>query len=511
MGKDIDPSGLNGSSYLMVNNGLVEDLGCAFTSLTGYSKSDFCHKRITEVMRILFGFELDLPKSTRSEYYLFKKSHEAIEVAVSVYQVGRGNHKLYLFQPKDNFILNSEASFAGKMIKQNDLGAGLFSCPDLRLLKANSRFFECVRDALGIEGNLIGLRLNEIIGDDAVSKADAFLQNVINTGETSHLKEWRTVMQNGDIKYWNVSIHPISVEGEVKYMVPVLEDATEDFLKRKQIEEKYEELKKTLEMKDEMLMLISHELKTPLSIITSSIQTVELICNDEMSDKLRKYLNKIRQNTYRQLKLVNNILDNTRVNAGLFKLNRTSADIVSLTQSIIESIAVFAERKGIKMSFWSETDRCIVNTDVNIYERILLNLLSNAVKFTPEGKSVEVIISQVSYKKRRQVRIQVKDSGIGIPNDQKELIFERFRRVESIVPRQAEGTGIGLYLVKMLVSLLDGEISVESKEGVGSTFSLVFPLENKKKAYMDTAMVAESSENLQAASAIEFSDIYYGA
>ncbi len=192
-------------------------------------------------------------------------------------------------------------------------------------------------------------------------------------------------------------------------------------------------------------------------------------------------------------------------------MDRMSTDIVRLTQAIIESISVFAERKGIKITFHSRMERSIVNTDVNIYERILLNLLSNAVKFTPEGKSIEVIISQVSDKKKQQVCIQVKDNGIGIPNDQKELIFERFRRVERVVARQSEGTGIGLYLVKMLVSLLDGEISVESKEGVGSTFSLVFPLEKAGKADLDYAISTQSSENLMNASAIEFSDIYYGA
>ncbi|HWQ80624.1 MAG TPA: ATP-binding protein [Anaerovoracaceae bacterium] len=495
----------------MVNNGLVEDLGCAFTSLTGYSKSDFCQKQISEVMCKLFGFELDLPKSTSSEYYLFKKSCEAIEVQINVYQVGRGNHKLYLFQPKNNFLLNSELSLVGKMMKENYLGVGLFSCPDFRLLKANGRFMEYMQEAWRAEGNLIGRCLNEMVENQVGSKTEAMWQNILNTGETAYLKAQQTVGQNGGIRYWNASIHPISEEGRIKYIVPVLDDVTEDMLKRKHIEEKYEELKKTLEMKDEMLMLISHELKTPLSIITSSIQTVELVCNDEMSDKLRKYLNKIRQNTYRQLKLVNNILDNTRVNAGLFRMNRTSVDIVLLTRSIIDTISVFAERKGIKITYRSMMDRSIVNTDVNIYERILLNLLSNAVKFTPEGKSVEVVISQIADKKKQKVCIQVKDNGIGIPNDQKDLIFEKFRRVERIVPRQSEGTGIGLYLVKMLVSLLDGEISVDSKEGVGSTFSLVFPLEKARKSYTDSALVEETGERLMAASAIEFSDIYYGA
>jgi signal transduction histidine kinase len=511
MGKEIDPAELKGSSYLMATNGLVEDMGCAFTSMTGYSKSDFCQKRISEAMHKLFGFEFEPERSTASEHYLFKKSGEAIEVLLNVYHVGRGDHKLYLFQPRFNLLLDSELPLVSRMMKENHLGVGLFSCPDLRLLKSNGRFREYMKDAWHAEGSLNGFCLEDLIKTYAGSCREAIWWNVMDTGESARLKEQQTVSLEGVIRYWNISIHPISEEGRVKYIVPVLEEVTEDLLKRKYIEEKCEELKKTLEMKDEMLMLISHELKTPLSIITSSIQTVELVCNDELSDKLRKYLNKIRQNTYRQLKLVNNILDNTRVNAGLFRMDRMSTDIVRLTQAIIESISVFAERKGIKITFHSRMERSIVNTDVNIYERILLNLLSNAVKFTPEGKSIEVIISQVSDKKKQQVCIQVKDNGIGIPNDQKELIFERFRRVERVVARQSEGTGIGLYLVKMLVSLLDGEISVESKEGVGSTFSLVFPLEKAGKADLDYAISTQSSENLMNASAIEFSDIYYGA
>ena len=252
-------------------------------------------------------------------------------------------------------------------------------------------------------------------------------------------------------------------------------------------------------------------LKTPLSIITSSIQTLELVCKNELSEKVRKYLNKIKQNTYRQLKLVNNILDNTRVNSGLFKINRTSVDISLLTSTIIDSIAVFAERKGVKISFSTSIAHPIIYTDVDIYERILLNLLSNAVKFTPEGKSIEVSIFQILSNGRQQACIQVKDNGIGIPNDQKELIFERFGRVDRLVARHSEGTGIGLYLVKMLVSLLDGDIKLESKEGVGSAFTLVFPLIKSNQISIDAARIEKPSEQLITASAIEFSDIYYGA
>lgn len=511
MGKVILPAELNGSTYLMVNNGLVEDMGCAFTSLTGYSKSDFYHKRISEVMHKLFKFDFDPEKSTVSECYLFKKSYEVIEVRISIYEVGRANQKLYLFQQKDNLILNSELSFVCKLMKENHMGVGLYSCPGFRLLKANRRYLEYLQDAYNTEESPIGLCLGEIIPNYDESKMKSLWQDIARTGRTAYLKELQTVSENGDSRYWNGSFNPITEDGEVKYIVAIMEDITEDVLKRKLIEKKNEELKRAIEMKDEMLMLISHELKTPLSIITSSIQTVELVCNNELSDKVRKYLNKIRQNTYRQLKLVNNILDNTRVNAGLFKMNRTGVDIIHLTKAIIESISVFAERKRIRITFSSAMEHSIINTDVDIYERILLNLLSNAVKFTPEGKSIEVAVFHVLSKKRRQVCIQVKDHGIGIPNDQKELIFERFGRVDRIVSRQSEGTGIGLYLVKMLVSLMDGEIKVDSKEGVGSTFSLFFPLEKPGEITAGEDLMQKPREQLITASAIEFSDIYYGA
>jgi len=501
---------LNGSTYLLVNNGIVEDMGCTFTALTGYSKSDFYHCRISEAMHKLFGFDFDPGKSAASGYFLFKKSFEAIEVRIKVYQVGKGNRKLYLFQQIPNHILNSELSLVDKFLKDNNSAVGLFSSPDFRLLKANRKYLEFIRDACRAEGNMIGRCLSEIVPNYGESKTKSLWQNICETAETVCLKELQTVSENGDCRYWNQSITPISEEGRVRYIISILDDITENILKRKYAEEKNEELEKTIEMKDEMLMLISHELKTPLSIITSSVQTVELVCKNELSDRVMKYLNKIRQNTYRQLKLVNNILDNTRVNAGIFKMNRTCVDIVLLTKTIVESIAVFAERKGIGLSFSSDVTEPVIQTDVDIYERILLNLLSNAVKFTPEGKSIEVAVSQVQAKEKPLVCIQVKDSGIGIPSDQKELIFERFGRVNRIASRHSEGTGIGLYLVKMLVSLLDGEIKVESIEGVGSTFTLHFPLLEAEKTAEQPSRIDTPNEQLMTASAIEFSDIYFG-
>ncbi len=508
MGNNFEPAELDYVTYLMVTNGLVEDIGRAFTSLTGYTKADFCSKRISEVMHQLFGIYFDLENCEASPKFLFKKSYEVIEVQITVCQMERDDCKLYLFQKLHNFILDSELSLVNTLVKDNDKGVGLYNCSGFQLLKANQKYLEYMQEVFHSKGNMISLCLDAMVPDYYGSKTECLWLNSSVTGDAFCVKEQRAATENGEARYWNESIIPISENGKVKYMIAIQEDVTEITRKRMNLEEKNAELKKSIEMKDEMLMLVSHELKTPLSIITSSIQTVELTCKNELTDKVRKYLNKIKQNAYRQLKLVNNILDNTRVNAGLFKMNRTSVDIVPLTKTIIESISVFAERKNIKISFSSMMPKAIIQADVDIYERILLNLLSNAVKFTPEGKSVEVNIYRMVLKGNPQICIQVKDYGIGIPNDQKEFIFERFGRADQLVARHSEGTGIGLYLVKMLVSLLEGEIQVESKEGIGSTFTLIFPF--VKTNSVESTRIEQPNEHLITASAIEFSDIYYG-
>lgn len=272
--------------------------------------------------------------------------------------------------------------------------------------------------------------------------------------------------------------------------------------------EKNEALQKTIEMKDEFLSLISHEFKTPLTVINSAIQAMKLLCRDELSGKANNFLNKILQNSNRQLKLVNNLLDITRINAGQLKINKVDLDIVLLTKSITESIRIFAEQKGISLSFSSTLMKKVTGMDGEKYERILLNLLSNAIKFTPKGKSVSVRVSQKVVSGKCMVCIQVRDHGVGIPSDKMDVIFERFGQVDSSLSRQAEGTGIGLHLVKMFVELLDGKIMLDSRLGKGSTFTLLFPIHKVNSTPIEH-MIREISDNrLIQATSIEFSDVY---
>lgn len=272
--------------------------------------------------------------------------------------------------------------------------------------------------------------------------------------------------------------------------------------------EKNEALQKAIEMKDEFLSLISHEFKTPLTVINSAIQAMELLCKEELSPKSRGFLIKIRQNSYRQLRLVNNLLDITRYNSGQMKIHKTNKDIIFLTKSITDSVQIYAEQKGLSLAFSSNIKRREIGIDEEKYERILLNLLSNAIKFTKRGNSINVHISQKIVDSKCMVCIEVKDNGIGIPADKMNLIFERFGQVDNSLSRQAEGTGIGLSLVKMLVESQGGLITVHSQVRYGSSFIIMFPAKKTKVSTIEPTINEITDSRLIQATAVEFSDIY---
>jgi signal transduction histidine kinase len=174
---------------------------------------------------------------------------------------------------------------------------------------------------------------------------------------------------------------------------------------------------------------------------------MELLCGNELSSKAKRYIDTIRQNSLRQLRLVSNLLDITRGTADQIRLHKKSVDIVLLTRLITDSVKIYAAQKNLQITFVSDFDKKLIFIDDEKYERIVLNLLSNAIKFTPKGKSIQVRL----YKEKDYINLEVKDEGVGIPKEKIGLIFERFGQVDNSLSRQAEGTGMGLYLVKMFV------------------------------------------------------------
>lgn len=342
-----------------------------------------------------------------------------------------------------------------------------------------------------------------------------FLNKSFLSGEK--VKSFRLTAERPDeIKHFDVSGSSIfDMNGHVKSAVICTSDVTEyvenDKLIKEQREsllkseiEKNQILEKVILMKDEFFSTISHEFKTPLNVINSAIQAMESICKDELSLRAKRYIKSIRQNVFRQLRLVNNLLDVTRAESGNIRLHQKNEDIVFITKSIVESVSLYAQQKLIKLIFVSTVKEKLIGIDEEKYERILLNLLSNAIKFTPEKKQITVKVSL----KRGYVRIEVRDNGIGIPEDKHTIIFERFGQVDSSLTRQAEGTGIGLSLVKLLVNALGGQVSVKSEVGKGSSFIVLLPDEKVPDSPTEKSLQNLADNRLVQSIAIEFSDIY---
>jgi signal transduction histidine kinase len=353
-----------------------------------------------------------------------------------------------------------------------------------------------------IESSIMGRALTEVFPIIKNYDDRAFLEQ-LNRTKSTICHEKKEININGSKAYYNMTYHPIlNVKGDISELLVAGIDVTSEVEKGRQMED-------ILKLKDEFLYLMSHEFKTPLTVINAAVQSLEYIYSSQIPDKALALVEKIKQNTFRQIRLVNNLLDITRINAGQLKINERNIDIVFLARAITESVAIYAEQKEIEVIFTSKLKQRVLGIDDEKFERILLNLLSNAIKFTPAGKKVVVELSAVLKKNKQMVCIKVKDQGIGIPKEKYNLIFERFGQVNSTLTRQAEGSGIGLFLVKLMVNSCKWEISLESEEGKGSIFTLMIPSNKVKVDTGELEINQVSDSKLVQSMVIEFSDIYF--
>ena len=212
---------------------------------------------------------------------------------------------------------------------------------------------------------------------------------------------------------------------------------------------------------------VSHEFRTPLTLMLGPLED---LLQKELDVELRAPVASTHRNALRLLKLVNNLLDYSRVEAGRAKASYQQVDISELSADLSSSFRSIIESAGMKLTVDCQPPAAEVYVDPQMWEKIVLNLLSNAFKYTLEGT-----ISVSLYEQGDEVILMVSDTGVGIPARELPHMFERFHRVENTAGRTHEGTGIGLSLVHELVQLHGGKITVESTEGKGSTFKVTIP------------------------------------
>lgn len=288
---------------------------------------------------------------------------------------------------------------------------------------------------------------------------------------------------------------------------PTILSILSDITPEKQVEKLEMDVKETQEMNKmitEFFSNISHELKTPLHVIFSATQLLSLYSKaseDECCKRQNQYLDVMKKNCYRLMRLINNILDMSILDSGFLNLNMKNYNIISVVEEVTLSVATFAESKQIEIVFDTEVEEKVMAFDEEKIERCLLNLLSNAIKFTDSGGQIFVTIKD----KVDRVSISIKDNGSGIPEDKLIKIFERFEKVDKSLRRDCEGAGIGLSLVKSLVEMHHGTVEVTSKFGEGSEFLIDLPVmllqgECEKSSF-------EIETNIEKIS-LELSDIY---
>ena len=232
--------------------------------------------------------------------------------------------------------------------------------------------------------------------------------------------------------------------------------------------EQNERLREADRLKDEFVALISHDLRTPLTSITGY---VELALEDDLSDDLRGYLQVVARNAERLLALVNDLLFVARLQAGEMSLEPGEVDLTKVVRDGVRSMEPRAVAKGVTLTCAVEAVPT-VHADRGRVLQLLDNLVSNAIKFTPAGGSVHVSLGHAGD----CVALEVADRGIGIaPEDQRRL-FERFFRAENAVERQVPGTGLGLYISRVIADAHQGKLTVRSELDQGSTFRLELPL-----------------------------------
>ena len=235
----------------------------------------------------------------------------------------------------------------------------------------------------------------------------------------------------------------------------------------------YNKIKEIDAMKDDFISMASHELRTPVTVIRGYVtMLIEDAQKLSIKEEALQYLSVIKTSTERLSNLIEDLLNVSRIEQGRMKIDSHPTDAWIMVESVTNQFMVQAKEKNIILSCTKEAElKSIIDIDKDRFEQVLINIIGNAIKYTPSG-TVEVKVKS----KDNSFFVMVKDSGIGMTAKEREHLFEKFYRVRNAKTDAIVGTGLGLWITRQIIELMKGTISVDSMEGVGSLFTLEFPL-----------------------------------
>ncbi len=346
-----------------------------------------------------------------------------------------------------------------KLAVENATSKMFFTDPDFVITYANKT-----------AETVTGYANEEIVGKNATEHwgelmPQTFYENLwktIKTDKKVFTGEMLNKKKNGQIYNSLLRIIPILDDSnEVLFFVGIKKDITKE--------------KEMDKAKTELISLASHQLLTPLSIVSWYVEMLLAGDAGEMNAEQKKYLNEIYVGNKRMVELVNSLLGVSRMELGTFIPNPVLTDVTGLIKDICNEQKINVQEKEITLDFVIENNIPIIETDTRYLNMVIQNLISNAIKYTPKKGSITISIAL--EKDKKNILFKVIDTGIGIPAKEKDKIFARlFRAQNALESGEIQGTGLGLYIVKSIVENSGGKVWFESVENVGTTFFVRLPI-----------------------------------
>lgn len=394
--------------------------------------------------------------------------------AIPLYdELGNVESGLLIYENIESTFKIEEYNALAKNIETINVNYALISANDFKIQYLNEDAFESIKMSHPNVKHLV-----EVIGDNFfdyyafyTNDKESLMANMKSCVEGKFSKYTYTekVLEKGQIEYIKTIFQPVFDENnEVKQISCVGMYVTDEELEKQR-------MVSSLEAQEEIFTNTSHELKTPVNLIFSASQMLDIyLKGDNIQDKkdqLKRNNKVIIQNCFRSIKLINNILDYSRIEQGFYELKLENRDILSVLESMVDSVSQYIKDKHLEIAFHTDIKEKIVALDLYKFERIMLNLISNAIKFSRHNGVIDIsLLDKGDY-----IEILVEDQGIGIDNRNLDSIFNKFKQENKSLNRRVEGTGIGLSLVKSIVEIHGGTISVESTVDVGTTFKITLP------------------------------------
>ncbi|MDD4250485.1 MAG: response regulator, partial [Methanosarcina sp.] len=351
-----------------------------------------------------------------------------------------------------------------------------------------------IADVNPIAEEMIGLPQEKIIGKSChhfICPADEGKCPILDSGFKVDRSERVLLNKDGNRVPILKSVVPITISGK-KYLVESFVDLT----KIKQAEDNLIQARITAETanraKSEFLATMSHELRTPLNSVIGFSDLMIAGNVGELSQQQKKFLGNISTSGKHLLSLINNILDISKIEAGKMELNYETFAVKETFTEVKQLTSPLIEKKGLKMEFCIDEKLVNINADKIRFKQILFNLASNAIKFTPAGGKMTISSNMCG----EMAQFTVRDTGIGIAEENRHKLFKPFTQLDSATNRMYEGTGLGLSLVKSFVELHKGKIWFESEVGKGTAFTFEIPLIAGLNKEGTAEVITEDIENV---------------